>query len=59
MRHLRFVLVLMVVLLSFSSFAQTTGGLTGRVTDSSGAALPGVTVEAASDALLHKAEARL
>lgn len=52
MRHLRFVLVLMVVLLSFSSFAQTTGGLTGRVTDSSGAALPGVTVEVRSPALM-------
>ena len=27
-------------------FAQTTGSITGHVTDSTGAALPGVTVEA-------------
>lgn len=52
MRHLRFVLPLLVVLLAFNSFAQTTGGLTGRVTDSTGAALPGVTVEVRSPALM-------
>ncbi|MFL6244463.1 MAG: TonB-dependent receptor domain-containing protein [Thermoanaerobaculia bacterium] len=52
MRHLRFVLPLFFLLLSFSAFAQTTGGLTGRVTDSSGAALPGVTVEVRSPALM-------
>ena len=32
-------------------FAQTTGGILGKVTDTSGAALPGVTVEAKSRAL--------
>ena len=36
------------LLLASSAFAQTTGGLIGRVTDSSGAALPGVTVEVRS-----------
>jgi hypothetical protein len=52
MRHFRFVLPTVVfLLLSFSAIAQTTGGLTGRVTDSTGAALPGVTVEVRSPAL--------
>lgn len=52
MRHLRFVLPLFFLLLSVGAFAQTTGGLIGRVTDSSGAALPGVTVEVRSPALM-------
>src|SRR5688572_1367597 len=52
MRHLRFVLPLLVLFLAFNSFAQTTGGLIGRVSDSSGAALPGVTVEVRSPALM-------
>jgi hypothetical protein len=37
--------------LSLSAVAQTTGGISGRVTDSTGAVLPGVTVELRSDAL--------
>jgi hypothetical protein len=45
MRHLRFVLPLLVLVLAFNSFAQTTGGVMGRVTDSSGAPLPGVVAE--------------
>lgn len=52
MRHLRFVLPSFLLLLSFGAFAQTTGGLIGRVTDSSGAALPGVTVEVSSPSLM-------
>jgi hypothetical protein len=52
MRQPRFLLSLLVLLLALNSFAQTTGGLIGRVTDSSGAALPGVTVEVRSPALM-------
>lgn len=37
-----------------SAWSQTASGLTGVVTDSSGAVLPGVTVEAASPALIEK-----
>ena len=48
MRHLRFALPLVLILVASTAVAQTTGGLTGRATDSSGAALPGVTVEARS-----------
>jgi hypothetical protein len=51
MRHLRIVLPLLLLLATSSAIAQTTGGLTGQATDSSGAALPGVTVEARSPAL--------
>jgi hypothetical protein len=51
MRHLRLALPLFFLLVAASAFAQTTGGLTGRVTDSTGAALPGVTVEARSPSL--------
>src|SRR6266511_709611 len=40
------------VILQTSAFAQST--LSGVVRDSSGAVLPGVTVEAASDALIEK-----
>lgn len=49
MRILRIALPL--VLFAFSAIAQTTGGLVGRVTDSSGGALPGVTVSVQSSAL--------
>ena len=51
MRHLRIALPLVLLLVASTAVAQTTGGLTGRATDSSGAALPGVTVEARSPAL--------
>ena len=36
------------------ALAQTTGGIAGTVKDTSGAVLPGVTVEAASPALIEK-----
>ena len=54
MRRVRRVLVLLVALAAVSSpaFAQAT--LTGVVRDSSGAVLPGVTVEASSPALIEK-----
>ena len=42
------------LLLPFEVFAQM-GALTGTVRDSSGAVLPGVTVEASSDALIERA----
>jgi hypothetical protein len=52
MRHLRFALPLVLLLVVASSaMAQTTGGLSGRVTDSTDAALPGVTVEVRSPSL--------
>ena len=38
-----------------SSFAQATASIAGTVLDASGAVLPGVTVEAASPALIEKA----
>jgi hypothetical protein len=51
MRLLRLALPTVFLLLTLSAFAQTTGGLSGRVTDSTGGALPGVTVEVRSPAL--------
>ncbi|HEV8657640.1 MAG TPA: TonB-dependent receptor [Thermoanaerobaculia bacterium] len=45
------VLALSLVLIAATLSAQTTGGLIGKVTDSTGAAVPGVTVEARSPAL--------
>src|SRR6202008_5101553 len=51
MRHLRFALPLVLLLVASSAIAQTTGGLIGQVTDSSGASLPGVTVEVRSPSL--------
>jgi hypothetical protein len=44
----------MCLLLVAPAWAQTAGGLAGTVTDASGAVLPGVTVEAASPALIEK-----
>ncbi|MEA2488334.1 MAG: hypothetical protein QOH21_126 [Acidobacteriota bacterium] len=44
-----FALVLLVA--ATSAFAQTTGGLSGKVTDPTGAGLPGVTVEVRSPSL--------
>src|SRR5687767_12435441 len=40
---------------SSAAFAQTNGTITGVVRDTTGAVLPGVTVEAASPALIEKA----
>ena len=54
----RFVRALLVgVCLAFpvSAFAQGTAAISGMVRDTSGAVLPGVTVEAASAALIEKA----
>ena len=51
MSFLRRSLSILVVFLATSAFAQTTGTIAGHVADSSGAALPGVTVEAKSPAL--------
>jgi hypothetical protein len=44
--------LLLTLLIPVAAFAQST--ITGVVTDTSGAVLPGVTVEAASDALIEK-----
>ncbi len=52
MSHLRLSLIVaLLLILSASAMAQTTGGVVGKVADGSGAALPGVTVEARSRAL--------
>lgn len=48
-RVFRILLCLFLSLVSLSLFAQQTGSIAGRVTDSSGAALPGVTIEAVSN----------
>ena len=45
------------LLLSHAAWAQQGSGIAGLVRDSSGAALPGVTVEAASPALIEKVRA--
>src|SRR4051812_35818589 len=42
------------LLISPAAFAQQTAGISGVVKDSSGGVLPGVTVEAASPALIEK-----
>src|SRR3989337_1095683 len=42
------------LLLSTPAWAQEASGITGVVKDTSGAVLPGVTVEAASPALIEK-----
>lgn len=47
----RRLLVLLLLLSALPLAAQTTGSITGRVLDSTGAGLPGVTVEAKSSAL--------
>ena len=49
---LRCVCAAIVWLLPISAFAQAT--LTGTVRDASGSVMPGVTVEASSDALIEK-----
>src|SRR5688572_32592205 len=55
MRHAsKAALVLAVAVLLLPSVAFAQGALTGAVRDESGAVLPGVTVEAASPALIEK-----
>ena len=51
---LRRLLVLACVLLSSAAWAQQASGIAGVVRDASGGVLPGVTVEAASPALIEK-----
>ena len=51
MIRLRLFFAAFTLLLSASVFAQTTGGVVGKVIDTSGAALPGVTVEARGPAV--------
>ncbi len=51
MARLRSALVVLSFLTTASLFAQTTGSLNGKITDSNGVALPGVTVDVKSDAL--------
>ena len=54
MRFLRGTLFLLVSLLLLPAASQAQGTLAGTIRDSSGAVLPGVTVEAASPALIEK-----
>lgn len=49
---MRFLRILVLLLVSASAFAQTTGGLVGAVSDATGAALPGVVVEVRSPSLM-------
>src|SRR5438093_7424982 len=51
MSRLCFSLAVLSLLVCTSLFAQTTGNLTGKVTDTNGGALPGVTIEVKSPAL--------
>ena len=51
MRAVRRFLPFLLLIASFPLLAQTTGSIAGRSTDTSGSALPGVTVEATSRAL--------
>ena len=44
------------LLLSTAAWAQATAGISGVVKDSSGAVLPGVTVEIASPAMIEKVQ---
>jgi hypothetical protein len=53
MRHV-LVVVAALVIFSAAVHAQTQASIAGVVRDSSGAVLPGVTVEAASPALIEK-----
>jgi carboxypeptidase family protein len=55
-RIVRFVMLWSVVLVSAAALAQSSGGaIAGVVKDTSGAVIPGVTVEAASPALIERA----
>jgi hypothetical protein len=50
----RLVWAIMITLCPFLAQAQTAGSISGEVKDTTGAAVPGVTVEAASPALIEK-----
>ena len=50
----RVILVAGLLLISLGAWAQTAGSIAGVVRDTTGAVLPGVTVEAASPALIEK-----
>src|SRR5882762_297132 len=50
----RVLLAIALTLCPYGVFAQTAGTIGGEVKDTSGALLPGVTVEAASPALIEK-----
>src|SRR5690349_6099137 len=54
MARIRFLMALATVLIPLGAFAQSSPSLAGLVKDTSGAVLPGVTVEAASPALIEK-----
>ncbi len=56
LRSVGFLALLILTLLPATAWAQsaTTGAIAGEVTDTTGAVLPGVTVEAASPALIEK-----
>ena len=54
MRRFASVLTLSALTLLIPSLAAAQGSIAGIVTDTSGAVLPGVTVEAASPALIEK-----
>src|SRR5689334_24635923 len=53
-RFVRAVVVLAVLLAPVGALAQDSATIAGTVRDASGAVLPGVTVEAASSALIEK-----
>ena len=54
MRFLRGTLLLLALVLLLPAIAQAQGTLSGTIRDTSGAVLPGVTVEASSPALIEK-----
>ena len=54
MARIRFLLILAIFLTALPALAQTSPSLAGVVKDTSGAVLPGVTVEASSPALIEK-----
>jgi hypothetical protein len=48
------VILVVLILLPASAFAQSNSNIAGVVKDTSGAVLPGVTVEAASPSMIEK-----
>ena len=56
-RRVTFALGLLACLVALPTVARAQSAITGVVKDTSGAVLPGVTVEAASDALIEKSKA--
>ena len=56
-RRVTFALGLLACLLALPTVARAQSAITGVVKDTSGAVLPGVTVEASSDALIEKSKA--